>query len=146
MVSMLPVVLVCSRTGATAAVCGSLRKTSATFTDAGAPLALIKTDEPGGRTKRSAPIAAVRCLLSFSIPNIRPTIMRISVTSTAMAKILISDRIGRCTRLETIILFIATLYWLRVGNRREAVGNTQYAIGNRQSTNWQWLKKLGFCV
>src|SRR4051812_8611402 len=135
MVSMLPVVLVCSRTGATAAVCGSLRKTSATFTDAGAPLALIKTDEAGGRTKRSAPIAAVLCLLSVSSPNIRPTIMRVRVTSTAIAKIRISDRIGRCTRLETMILFIAALYWLRVGDRREAVGNTQYAIGRVQIGN-----------
>src|SRR5437868_10138686 len=120
MVSMLPVVLVCRSTGATAAACESLRRTSATFTDAGAPLELSKTDEPGGRTNRSAPMAAVRCLLSFSIPNIRPTIMRISVTSTAMAKMLINDRIGRCTRLEMIILFMVTLYWLQ-----DAVGGRQ---------------------
>src|SRR5579864_3229443 len=54
----------------------------------------------------SAPIPACRCFESFSIPSEKPTITRMSVTSSAMAMMLISDRTGRCTRLATIIRFI----------------------------------------
>src|SRR5579884_3170501 len=58
----------------------------------------------------SAPIPACRCFESFSIPSEKPTITRMSVTSRAMAMMLISDRTGRCTRLATIIRFINFLF------------------------------------
>src|SRR5260370_14716220 len=41
------------------------------------------------------------------MPSESPTITRISVTSIAIAIMLISERMGRCTRLEIISLFIA---------------------------------------
>src|SRR5260370_7202961 len=41
------------------------------------------------------------------MPSESPTITRISVTSIAIAVMLISERMGRCTRLEIISLFIA---------------------------------------
>src|SRR5256885_6586281 len=40
------------------------------------------------------------------MPMESPTMSNIRVTSSAMATILISDRIGRCTRFATIIRFI----------------------------------------
>src|SRR6266851_8978000 len=41
------------------------------------------------------------------MPSESPTITKISVTSIAIAVMLISERMGRCTRLEMISLFIA---------------------------------------
>src|SRR6478735_2384090 len=79
---------------------------SATRIGTGAPPNAARFDDPGGRTVRSAPIPTWRDLLSSRIPSANPTIIRISVTSTATAKIEIIDRIGRWTRLATIILFI----------------------------------------
>src|SRR3954465_1033886 len=103
---MFPPLLVCAATGDTAATCGSGRSTSAILTDTGEPPRPARKDDPGGLRRMSAPVPAVRILLSFKIPSERPTISRISVTSTAMATMLINDRIGRCTRLERIIFFI----------------------------------------
>src|SRR5882762_1898856 len=79
---------------------------SATLIGAGAPVIPIKLDEPGGSTITSAPMPCCRVRESFSIPNEKPTISRISVTSSAIATMLISDRSGRCARLATIILCI----------------------------------------
>src|SRR5436309_1629255 len=106
MTSILPPLLVCAATGATASTCGTLRRTSAIFTETGEPPKAEMNEEPGGRTRISAPVPAVRFLLSFRIPSESPTISRMSVTSTAIATMLMSDRIGRCTRLEMTIFFI----------------------------------------
>ncbi len=78
-----------------------------------------KNDDPGGCTIRSAPMPTVRFLASFSIPSDRPTITRISVTSTAIATMLINDRTGRCNRFAKIILFIG----LSVAVWRLAIGS-----------------------
>ena len=102
--------LVCNSTGATAFTCGSLPRMPPTLIDRGAPVAPRMIPDPGGRTMASAPIPDCRSLLSFNMPNIRPTITSMSVTSMATAKMLINDRIGRCTRLETIILFMHVFY------------------------------------
>src|SRR6266850_6203053 len=106
MTSMFVPVLVCAATGETAATCGSLRRTSAILTDTGDPVIPEMKDDPGGRTKMSAPVPLVRCLLSFKMPSDNPTISRMSVTSTAMATTLIRVRMGRWTRLERINFFI----------------------------------------
>src|SRR2546425_10957419 len=106
MTSTAPAVDSCQITGETAATCGSLRKMSATFTDTGAPLIPAIKDDPGGCTMTSAPIPAALARASFRMPSDNPTISRISVTSRAMAIMLITDRIGRYTRLATIMRFI----------------------------------------
>src|SRR4051794_11877698 len=54
----------------------------------------------------SAPMPTWRSRVSLSMPTDRPTITRIKVISTAMATMLMRERIGRCTRLATIILFM----------------------------------------
>src|SRR6184192_4701788 len=108
MSSTAPVVLSCETTGATTATCGSLRSTSATLMETGAPEICPITLEPGGCTITSAPIPRLRARASLSMPTISPTTTRISTTSTATATTLISERIGRCTRLATTILFIAS--------------------------------------
>ena len=94
------------RTGETFSTCGSLARISATLIGAGAPVIETIAEEPGGSTMTSAPMPACRCRESLSIPSDSPTISRMRVTSKAMATILITDRIGRCTRFATIILFI----------------------------------------
>src|SRR5579859_1575357 len=109
MISMFVVEVTCSTTGETATTWGCLRKISATLIRTGAPPNAARFDDPGGLTVRSAPIPTWRDLLSSRIPSASPTIIRISVTSTATAKIEIIDRIGRWTRLATIILFINLL-------------------------------------
>src|SRR6266849_6483900 len=106
MTSTAPAVDSCQITGETTATCGSLRKMSATFTDTGAPLIPAIKDDPGGCTMTSAPMPAALARASFRIPSDNPTISRISVTSRAMAIMLITDRIGRYTRLATIMRFI----------------------------------------
>ena len=63
-----PPVAICQTTGLTTFTCGMPRSTSATFTETGAPLMPAKNDDPGGCTITSAPIPAVRFLLSFMIP------------------------------------------------------------------------------
>src|SRR5580704_18832067 len=93
-------------TGDTTATCASLANTSPTLIGMGAPVNPTMNDDPGGITITSAPIPAWRARVSLSMPIERPTISRISVTSSAIATTLISDRIGRCTRFATIILFI----------------------------------------
>ena len=93
-------------TGATAVTCGSRPILPAIFTETGAPVTPIISDEPGGCTMMSAPIPACRLLLSFRMPSMMPTISRISVTSTATATTLMRVRNGRCTRLAKIIRFI----------------------------------------
>src|SRR5882762_11730917 len=103
---MLLPLLVWAATGATAATCGSLRNTSAILTGTGEPPRAEIKDEPGGRTRMSAPVPLVLSLLSFKMPSDNPTISRMSVTSTAMATTLIRVRMGRCTRLERINFFI----------------------------------------
>src|SRR5689334_16133989 len=92
--------------GATAATCGNFCSMSAILIDTGAPVMPCRNEDPGGLTMMSAPTPACRCLESFSMPSEKPTITRMSVTSTAMATMLMTVRIGRCTRLATIILFI----------------------------------------
>jgi hypothetical protein len=94
-------------TGIAAVMCGTFsRSTFATFCETGAPLKAVKLLEPGGCTIRSAPMPRVRSAASFSMPSAKLTMTRMSVTSTATAMIEISVRMGRCTRLETTILFI----------------------------------------
>src|SRR5438270_8685412 len=106
MISIFVVEVTCNTTGETATICGCLRKISATRIGTGAPPNAARLDDPGGRTVRSAPIPTWRDLLSTRMPSANPTIISISVTSTATAKIEIMDRIGRWTRLARIILFI----------------------------------------
>src|SRR6185436_16504255 len=93
-------------TGATAVTCGSFSRIFPTLIDIGAPVNPTMNDEPGGITITSAPMPACRALESLRMPSDRPTINRMSVTSRAIATIEISDRIGRCAKLATIILFI----------------------------------------
>src|SRR5438876_7318899 len=76
--------------------------------DTGAPEICPMTLDPGGCTITSAPMPRLRARASLSMPTINPTTTRISTTSTATAITLISERIGRCTRLATTILFIAS--------------------------------------
>src|SRR6267143_420089 len=106
MISSVPVEATCVITGATLFTCGSLASTSPTLTGMGAPEKAPMNEDPGGRTSTSAPIPAVRMRLSCSIPSERPTISRISVTSSATATTLISERSGRCTKFPTIMRFI----------------------------------------
>src|SRR5271165_6007293 len=106
MTSSTPAVESWVTTGATATTCGSFTILSATLTEIGAPLTPINRDELGGCTMMSAPIPACRFRPSSSIPMDRPTISRMSVTSTATATTLIMVRNGRCTRLERIIRFM----------------------------------------
>src|SRR5208337_1956942 len=106
MTSTAPAVESCVTTGATATTCGSFMILSATLMETGAPLTPISRDELGGCTMMSAPMPAWRFLLSSSMPIERPTINRISVTSTATATTLIMVRNGRCTRLARIIRFM----------------------------------------
>src|SRR5262245_21161972 len=100
-------------TGATATTWGSLAIMSATLIDAGAPVIPTIADDPGGATTTSAPMPACRWRESLSMPMERPTISKMRVTSKAMAMMLIRDRMGRCARLATIILFIMMVfrYW-----------------------------------
>src|SRR5215831_20799288 len=95
---------------------------SATRMGTGAPPNAARLEDPGGRTVRSAPIPTWRDLLSSRIPSASPTIIRISVTSTATAKMLMMDRMGRWTRLATIILFIGFLLYLHCVPRRGGAG------------------------
>src|SRR5215469_4404996 len=76
------------------------------LTGMGAPVTPTILEELGGNTITSAPIPACRERESFSMPTERPTISRMSVTSRAMARMLMAERTGRCARLDTIILFI----------------------------------------
>src|SRR5262249_51627861 len=104
--SSVPPVAIWVMTGATETTCGSRASTLPTLIEVGAPVSPTIKDEPGGITTTSAPIPACRCFESFKTPSANPTINRINVTSSPMAKTLISDRMGRCTRFATIILFI----------------------------------------
>src|SRR5271165_1659180 len=106
MTSTTPAVESWVTTGATATTCGSFMILSATLTETGAPLTPINSDELGGCTMMSAPIPACRFRLSSSMPTDKPTISRMSVTSTATATTLIMVRNGRCTRLARIIRFM----------------------------------------
>ena len=100
-------VVSCQITGATTLDVGQLAQSSPPILiDIGALLTPAMKEVLGGCTITSAPMPAWRCRASFSMPTESPTISRISVTSSAMATMLISDRMGRCTRLATIILFI----------------------------------------
>ena len=78
-------------------------------------------------TTTSAPIPACRCFESFTMPNESPTISRISVTSRATATTLIKERIGRYSRLPTIILFI--MKWPLVVSRWQKRGCVQCSKG-----------------
>src|SRR5437762_4943725 len=106
MVCKAPLVETCNSTGETTATCGNFRRMFAIFTGIGEAVLATILEEEGGNTIASAPIPAWRDRESFNIPTDRPTINRISVTSRPIAAILITDRTGRCARLETIILFI----------------------------------------
>ena len=101
-----PAVEIWVTTGATATTCGNLARMPPTLMDIGAPVSPTMYEDPGGMTITSAPIPACLCLVSFRMPSDNPTISRIRVTSRATATILIRERIGRCTRLPTIIRFI----------------------------------------
>src|SRR5271165_7165435 len=109
MTSTTPAVESWVTTGATATTCGSFMILSATLTETGAPLTPISSDELGGCTMMSAPIPACRLRPSSSMPIDRPTISRMSVTSTATATTLIMVGNGRCTRLARIIRFMGSL-------------------------------------
>src|ERR1700691_2167116 len=106
MISSVPAVDTCVITGATFTTCGSLARISATLIGIGLPVSPAMKDDPGGSTITSAPIPAARDCWSCSMPMHKPTISRISVTSSATATMLIIDRTGRCTRFPTIIRFI----------------------------------------
>src|SRR6185369_1791797 len=109
MSSTLPAVFNCMTTGATAVTWFTFRRRSATFIDTGAPVTPVIKDEPGGETITSAPMPFWRSAESFMIPTDKPTIKRIRVTSTAIATMLMTERNGRCTRLEMTILFIGMI-------------------------------------
>src|SRR5215472_5123178 len=79
----------------------------------------------------SAPIPTCRFLASLSMPMERPTIRRMSVTSTATATTLIMVRKGRCTRLAKIILFMTYLDCI------ELAGELERRLSNRGT-------KMGF--
>src|SRR5450755_565729 len=93
-------------TGATLFTWGNLASTPPTLIGMGAPVRPAMNEDPGGRTKTSAPMPAVRVRPSCSIPRQSPTIRRISVTSSATATMLISERTGRRTRFPMIMRFI----------------------------------------
>src|SRR6476646_10400008 len=117
MTSRFLVVVSCQITGETVLTWGNCASTPPILIDMGALLTPAMKEVLGGCTITSAPMPAWRCRASFSTPTERPTISRISVTSRAIATMLISDRMGRCTRLATIILFImgAALWLLATG-------------------------------
>src|ERR1039457_3152718 len=144
--STLPAVGSWVTTEATATTCGSVRSLSATFTETGAPLTPISSDEPGGCTMMSAPMPACRVLLSFSIPSMMPTIRSMSVTSTATATTLMMVRNGRCTRLARIIRFMGRvrLYRMRMGDRmgllEEESGGPEYGPSTLPSQKHAMLR------
>src|SRR5258706_2057925 len=105
-ISTVPVEPTCVITAATLFTWGNLASMSPTLMCMGAPENAPMNEDPGGRTSTSAPIPAVRVRVSCSIPSERPTISRISVTSSATATTLISERSGRCTKFPTIMRFI----------------------------------------
>ena len=108
-ISSEPLVATWVMTGATLFTCGSFPSTPPTLIGIGAPLKALMNDDPGGRTRMSAPMPAVRVRESCISPRHNPTINRISVTSSATATMLISDRTGRCTRFPIIMRFIMFL-------------------------------------
>jgi len=85
-------------TGLTTFTCGCRRSTSAIFTETGGAADPRRNDDPAAARSRPLQFPAVRFFESFMI---RSTIndQQVSVTSSAIATILMSDRIGRCTRL-----------------------------------------------
>src|ERR1017187_6658291 len=93
-------------TGTAVTTCGTRRRTSPTLTEMGAPVKPINDDDPGGMTIRSAPTPSWLSFDPFTKPEKSATTSRIMVTSSAIAHIVINDRVGRCTRLATTILFI----------------------------------------
>src|SRR5438445_6656624 len=101
-----PTVETCHSTGVATATCGNRARISAILAGAGALLNARIWEEPGGNTITAAPIPAWRDRESFSNPIEKPTMSRMSVTSSAIATMLMAERRGRCARLETIILFI----------------------------------------
>ncbi len=106
MISSAPAEAIVVITGATLFTWGNFASTSPILTGMGAPVSPTMNEDPGGSTSTSAPMPAVRVRLSCSIPSERPTISRISVTSSATATTLISERSGRCTKFPTIMRFI----------------------------------------
>src|ERR1700690_3796214 len=125
MISSEPDVATCVITGATLFTWGRLASTPPIFTGIGAPLNAPMKDDPGGRTRMSAPIPAVRARESCIMPRQSPTISRIMVTSSATATMLIRDRIGRWPRFPTIMRFIMSFpdfFWgLRSAPSRRGV-------------------------
>src|SRR5208337_4817498 len=69
-------------------------------------------EEPGGRTRMSAPTPSTRRALSFTIPWQRPTTRRTIPTSMATASMLTAVRTGRCRILEMINLLINWVFLL----------------------------------
>ena len=102
MISMPPVELNCSSTGATACTYLISLSRSPMRMGMGAPLNARKTEAEGGCSMMSAPTPSMRLAVSCSMPLVSPTIMITSVTSTATASTLTSVRTGRCrTFLKT---------------------------------------------
>src|SRR5258708_33362252 len=66
---------------------------------------------------------ACRVFESLSMPYEKPAISRISVTSRAMAKILMAERRGRCTRLEMTRRFMKAVerVYCKTGCRLSAI-------------------------
>src|SRR5882762_2190413 len=106
MISRAPAEAIVVITGATLFTWGNFSSTPPILMGMGAPVRPTMNDDPGGSTSTSAPIPAARARVSCSIPSERPTISRISVTSSATATTLISERSGRCTKFPTIMRFI----------------------------------------
>ena len=59
-----------------------------------------------GNSIRSAPMPLVRCFWSFSMPIKMPTMDRIMMTSMATASTLMTERMGRRSKLAKMSLFM----------------------------------------
>src|SRR6266851_258507 len=74
----------------------------------GAELSDDRAEDPGGRTRISAPVPRARRADSCSVPLLTPTNVRIIVTSTAMATTLRIVRTGLWARLAKMSLLSKT--------------------------------------
>src|SRR4029077_11530190 len=131
-------------TGATLFTWGRFFSSPPILIGMGAPVRPTMNEDPGGSTSTSAPIPAARVRVSCSIPRESPTISRISVTSSATATTLMSERSGRCTRFPTTMRFIMSfsgelLAWT---NRRFGGAGTGLIEMNHFSPCWLLQRKL----
>src|SRR6266702_1142276 len=122
--------------GATAVTCGTVRSLSATLMDTGAPVIPARKLEPGGETMTSKPIPFWRSALSLSMLMHRPTMSRINVTSTEIAKTLIMVRRGRSAADAGLVLSPTDIrnskgvvMFGRCGRNRSKAGIGRAALG-----------------